>query len=100
MRRRSNINHFEVADACRRTPGVWLPVGEYGSTQSANGVAWYITAAKENRTVKRSAYEPAGSFEARWALTEFGARVEARYVGLSADAAWNDAIAALTEEAA
>lgn len=100
MRRRSNINHFEVADACRRTPGVWLPVGEYGSTQSANGVAWYIKAAKENRTVKRSAYEPAGSFEARWTLTEFGARVEARYVGLSADAAWNDAIAALTEEAA
>lgn len=99
MRRRSNINHFEVADACRRTPGEWLPVGEYGSTQSADGVAWYIETAAAARSA-RSAYEPAGSFEARWTLTEFGAHVEARYVGLTADAAWNDAIAALIGEAA
>ncbi|MFF7147561.1 hypothetical protein ACFZAO_05740 [Streptomyces griseoaurantiacus] len=39
MRRRSNINHFEVADACRRTPGMWLPVGEYGSTHAADAAA-------------------------------------------------------------
>jgi hypothetical protein len=96
VRRRPYIDHFAVAAVCRANPGEWQPVGEYGSSQSANGVAWYIKAAKANRTAHRSAYEPAGAFEARWILTELGARVETRYIGLSADAAWADALASLT----
>ncbi|MFF0790419.1 hypothetical protein [Streptomyces spiralis] len=92
---RRYIKHAEVADALKAQPGVWLPVGEYRTW----GGAW--NAAERIRTAYRApAYEPAGAFEARTALTEMGARVEARYVGQSTttaeDEAWADAIAALT----
>jgi hypothetical protein len=95
MNRRTRINHFTVAAACRANPGVWQPVGEYNSSQSAEGAADYIRNAYVKTSSQRSAYSPAGSFETRQALTEFGARVEARYVGVSDDAAWVDAVAAL-----
>lgn len=94
--RRSNIDHFAVAAVCRANPGEWQPVGEYGSSQSAEGVARYIRTAKTRTAANRSAYEPAGAFEARQELTELGARVETRYISLSADAAWVDALASLT----
>lgn len=93
--RRHKINHFAVAAACRENPGVWQPVGEYNSSQSAEGAGDYIRKAYTKKVSQRSAYSPAGSFESRHVLTEYGARVEARYVGVSADAAWADAIAAL-----
>jgi hypothetical protein len=96
--RTSRVNHFAVAAACQASPGEWLPVGEYNSGQSASGVVWSIRKARSAQ--KRSAYEPAGSFEARTAPTEFGVRVEARYVGVSADAAWADALASVTGGAA
>ena len=100
MMRRDRIDHFAVAAACRENPGVWQPVGEYNSSQSACGAADHIRNALAKRSGHRSAYLPAGSFEARHALTEFGARVEARYVGVSDDAAWSDAVAALIGGAA
>lgn len=100
MNRRTRINHFTVAAACRANPGVWQPVGEYNSSQSAEGAADYIRTAYVKTASQRSAYSPAGSFETRHALTEFGAQVEARYVGVSDDVAWSDAVAALAGGAA
>lgn len=98
--RRDRIDHFAVAAACRAKPGEWQPVGEYNSTQSAYGAMGHICNAIVKRSSQQSAYAPAGSFEARQALTEFGARVEARYVGVSDDAAWADAVGALVGGAA
>ncbi|MFJ9671429.1 hypothetical protein ACIRP5_11645 [Streptomyces sp. NPDC101221] len=95
MRAHTRIDHFAVAAACRANPGEWQPVGEYNSPQSAYGVAAYISTADTKKDRQRSAYEPAGSFEARRTLTEFGVWLEARYVGLSSDAAWADAVAEL-----
>lgn len=95
MIRHGRVNHFAIAALCHAKPGQWQPVGEYNSSQSAEGAIDYIRNATTRRATQRSAYTPAGSFEARHALTEFGARVEARYVGVSADAAWSDAVAAL-----
>lgn len=95
MTRRSHVNHFAVAAACRANPGVWQPVGEYNSSQSAEGAADYIRRAYAKTPAQRSAYSPAGSFETRHALTEFGARVEARYVGVTDDLLWADALTAI-----
>lgn len=90
---RRNVKHAGVAAALKAQPGEWLPVGEYRTW----GGAW--NAAERIRTAYRApAYEPAGAFEARAALSEMGARVEARYVGhrtTAEDEAWADAIAAL-----
>jgi hypothetical protein len=94
VRRRPNIDHKAVADACRNQPGVWQPVAEYNSSQSADGAAGYIRYATTKKAIHISPYAPAGSFEARRTLTEFGARVEARFVG-SSDDAWADALAGL-----
>lgn len=93
--RRHKINHFAVAAACRENPGVWQPVGEYNSSQSAESAGNSIRGAYVKVPTHRSPYTPAGSFESRHTLTEFGARVEARYVGVGADAAWADAVAGL-----
>lgn len=92
--RRRKVDHFAVAAVCRANPGVWQPVGEYNSSQSAEDASDYIRSAKMTASSTRSAYSPAGSFESQHTLTEFGARVEARYVG--DDAAWADAVGALT----
>lgn len=92
--RRRKVDHFAVAAACRANPGVWQPVGEYNSTQSADAGASYIRTAYTKVPAQRSAYSPAGSFETRQTLTEFGAQVETRFVGGSDDA-WADALAAL-----
>jgi|tagenome__1003787_1003787.scaffolds.fasta_scaffold20840903_4 hypothetical protein len=93
MTRRNHINHFAVAAACRANPGEWHPVGEYNSSQSAEGAIDYISNAYAKTSTQRSAYSPAGSFEARHELTEFGAQVEARYVGAGDDLLWADAVA-------
>ncbi len=94
------VDHFAVAAICRANPGEWQDVGEYNSTSSAVGVAGTIRAAYVKAEDRRSAYAPAGAFEARRELTEFGARVEARFVGVADDAAWADAVASLTGGAA
>ena len=81
-------DHFAVAALCRANPGQWQDVGEYNSTQSADGIVKVIRTAyvHTNRPDSESAYAPAGSFEATRVLTEFGARVEARYVGAGGEA--------------
>jgi hypothetical protein len=94
VRRRPNIDHKAVATACRNQPGVWQPVAEYNSSQSADGAAGYIRDATTKHTHHTSPYAPAGAFEARRTLTEYGARVEARFVGDN-DTAWADALAGL-----
>lgn len=93
--RHLRVDHFTVAAECRANPGEWQTVGEYNSTQSAYGAMGHIINAVIKSPSQRSAYSPAGSFEARQELTEFGARVEARYVGVSDDLAWADAVASL-----
>lgn len=93
--KRPQTNHTAIAAACRANPGQWQTVGEYSSTQSAHGAARYIQTAITKNPKYTSPYAPAGAFEARHALTEFGAMVQARYVG-DQDQAWADAIAALT----
>jgi hypothetical protein len=94
---RKLVDHFAVAALCRANPGQWQEVGEYNSSQSADGMVRSICTAyvPASRARATSAYTPAGAFEATSVLTEFGARVEARYVG-SADEAWNDAVNAVT----
>ena len=96
MKRRKLTDHFTVAEVCRANPGQWQEVGEYNSTQSADTIVKAIQSAYVTPTRRtESAYAPAGAFEATRVLTEFGARVEARYVG-SGDEAWAAAVAALT----
>ncbi|MFI9824465.1 hypothetical protein ACIHFC_29035 [Streptomyces sp. NPDC052013] len=93
---RKLVDHVAVAARCRANPGEWQEVGEYNSTHSADRIVQNIRTAyvPPTRSPARSAYAPAGAFEATRVLTEFGARVEARYVG-SNDAAWDDAVTAL-----
>jgi hypothetical protein len=99
VRRRPNIDHKTVAANCRANPGMWQPVAEYNSSQSADGAAGYIRYATTKKTTHVSPYAPAGAFEARRTLTEFGARVEARFVGSSDDAAWAGALSGLAGRA-
>jgi len=82
--KRKQADHAAVAAACRAQPGQWQEVGEYNGRQSADHVTNMIrTAYVDPRANRRnpSPFAPAGAFEARWELTEFGARVEARFVG-------------------
>ena len=95
MSRHARVDHFAVAAVCRANPGEWQLVGEYNSTQSAYGATSHIRRAVITTTSQQSAYSPAGAFEARQELTEFGARVEARFVGVSDDAAQAHAVLAL-----
>lgn len=95
--KRSKIDHFAIAEACRAVPGEWQPVGEYSSTRSAKGALAYIGKAQKSRGMQMSAYYPAGAFEARFELTEMGARVEARYVGSDGLAEVFDVEAGLAE---
>ncbi|MFF9240046.1 hypothetical protein ACF1AL_14600 [Streptomyces sp. NPDC014801] len=95
-RRRPQIDHFSVAAACRTHAGEWQTVGEYNSSQSAQGMVGTIRKAYTRKGKQSSAYVPAGAFEARYELTEFGARVEARFIGSSDDAAWAEALTSLT----
>lgn len=95
--KRKFVDHIAVAARCRANPGEWQEVGEYNGTQSADRVARKIRTAyvPPSGRPPESAYAPAGAFEASRSLTEFGARVVARYVG-SDDDAWSDAVDALT----
>ncbi|MGW2209958.1 hypothetical protein [Streptomyces sp. NPDC001781] len=81
--RRRQIDHRQIAAALRAQPGMWLPVGEYRSSESAKAAARTIRTAYQNPNSGRgsSSYAPAGSFEARTELTEDGTRVVARFVG-------------------
>jgi hypothetical protein len=77
--RRKQVDHAAVAAACRANPGQWQMVGHYGSGESADAIVRAIRGAFQKGA--RSAYAPAGAFEARRELTDNGARVDARYVG-------------------
>jgi len=77
--RRTQANHAAVAATCHANPGQWQMVGHYGSGESADATVRAIRGAFQKGA--RSAYAPAGAFEARRELTDNGARVEARYIG-------------------
>jgi hypothetical protein len=77
-------NHAAMAAKLRARPGEWMLVGEYSSSQSAESTANEIRTAYEKRGP--SPYTPAGAFQTRTRLTEFGATVWACYVGPRGDA--------------
>ncbi|MEV0441860.1 hypothetical protein AB0I84_06115 [Streptomyces spectabilis] len=90
---RVRADHKATARRLRAQPRVWGLVGTYRNARSADTVASSIRHASAPWF---SAYEPAGSFEARTiALVGGVRRVEARCVPLTDDAAWADAVAAL-----
>jgi hypothetical protein len=78
--KRQTILHAIVARDLRQQPGVWMPVGTWPTRGGA---------AATDRRIRcgYQVYRPAGSFEARIAVSEDGFRVDARYVGDRAAAA-------------
>lgn len=79
---RRNVRHHRIAERCRKQPGKWLTVGDYANDQSAYGIAHSIKTG-----MRIPAYMPAGAYEARIEQTDTGARVHARYVGQTTEAA-------------
>lgn len=73
--KRRHVDHQVVAVLLQSKPGVWMEVGEYLATHTADGTAHRIRTG-----YNAPMYRPAGAFEARTKLTEFGTIVEARYV--------------------
>lgn len=86
LAKRPLINHASVAAIARQMPGQWHLVGEYRSSMSAEAAVYEIetggiSSKKANKRRTPSPYAPAGAFEARKQLTEFGCKVHVRYVG-------------------
>jgi hypothetical protein len=80
--KRTRVDHQATADRLRAHPRTWMEVGEYQSTISGDGIVRGIRTGVQRHIGRApSPYAPAGSFEARMELTEFGVRVFARYVG-------------------
>jgi len=80
--KRPHVDHPATAARLRTCAGVWQAVGEYRSTSSSEGIVRYIRSGRQRQSHRSpSPYAPAGAFEARSSLTEFGVLVEARYVG-------------------
>lgn len=77
--KRPMTDHTKTAARLRSHPRMWMPVGEYNSTQSAEGMAHMIRTGQAKQGT--SPYAPAGTFETRVELTEFGAELLAQYVG-------------------
>lgn len=78
-RRSPQADHTAVVEQLRAQRGVWLPVKEYRTRATAEVV---VTAIHTGRWVGKGAspYTP-GDFEARTEMTEFGFRVDARFLG-------------------
>ncbi|MFF8590037.1 hypothetical protein ACF061_01115 [Streptomyces sp. NPDC015220] len=76
--RRRQTDHHAAADRLRAQPGVWLPVGEYSTRASADGTAKTI---RTGQWPNGPSPYTAGHFEPRTEMTEFGVRVDARYLG-------------------
>ncbi|MDL5205075.1 hypothetical protein [Streptomyces sp. ALI-76-A] len=82
LSKRPRVDHVATAARLRAHPHMWLIVGEYRSTVSAEGIARDIRSAFQRHVGRgRSPYRPAGAFESRMELTEYGVQVTARYVG-------------------
>lgn len=80
--KRPQTNHKETAAALQAQPGVWLIVGDYRNSISADSVAkrirhGYPIGAREYGTP----YQPAGAYETRTEPVDDGTRVHARYTG-------------------
>jgi hypothetical protein len=79
--RRDRVDHTATADRLKAHPGMWMPVGTYPSSHSADGTINNIATGSLRGGRGPSKYQPAGAFEARVELTENGFRVVARYTG-------------------
>ena len=78
--KRPRVDHAKTAAELRAAPGTWRSVGEYRSSQSAEHMAYAVRTAW-SKTKDGSPYAPAGSFQAKTRLTEYGAELYIRYVG-------------------
>lgn len=75
-RRFPKAAHALRADDMRRHPHMWIQVGVYNGSQSANSAAYQI------RTGDRlPPYRPAGAFETRTKPLDDGTALYARYIG-------------------
>ncbi|MFF7096354.1 hypothetical protein ACFY9A_28765 [Streptomyces rubradiris] len=80
--KRPRADHKEVAHALRQHPGVWLPVGDYRNSISADDIARRIrTGYPLGNADGSTPYLPAGAYESRTELVDDGTRVHARYIG-------------------
>lgn len=75
----ARVNHQEKAAQMRSVPGVWVEVNTYSVTSTARGFAHRI----EQGVYEGRWYSPAGAFETKTELAEFGTKVFGRYKGES-----------------
>lgn len=75
------VDHQATAVRLREQPNVWLTVGDYRSSITANDLARRI---RNGYPIGASAYgtpyQPTGAYETRTELIEDGTRVHARYL--------------------
>ncbi|MET9012268.1 hypothetical protein ABZX74_15320 [Streptomyces olivaceoviridis] len=82
LAKRPRANHKQTAEALRQQPGVWLVVGDYRNSISADNLARRIRYGYPIGNPDDSTpYHPAGAYETRTELVEDGTRVHARYTG-------------------
>jgi len=70
-----------MAAQLRKHPGVWMPVGTYRSSHSADSTVHNVVTGSLRGDRGPSKYQPAGAFEARTEPTEDEFRVVARFTG-------------------
>jgi hypothetical protein len=82
LSKRPRADHKLTAQALRQRPGVWLVVGDYRNSVSAENLARRIrTGYPIGSPTASTPYEPAGAYESRIEPVEDGTRVHARYIG-------------------
>ncbi|MFF9894917.1 hypothetical protein [Streptomyces longispororuber] len=79
--RRPYVDHAAVAARARQQAGEWQVVGEYRSRVPAEGAAHTTRTARPRRSGTTSPYAPAGAYETKLQLTEYGCLVLVKYVG-------------------
>lgn len=82
LTKRPRVDHKAAARALRAQPGVWLVVGDYRNSVSADNIARRIRAGYPiGHANDGTPYLPARAYESRTELVEDGTRVHARYTG-------------------
>lgn len=82
LSKRPRTDHKLTAQALRQRPGVWLVVGDYRNSISAENLARRIrTGYPISPPTSETPYQPAGAYEVRTEPVEDGTRVHARYTG-------------------
>jgi hypothetical protein len=80
LSKRPRTNHAETAQALRSQPGVWLVVGDYRNSISADSLAKRIRSGYPiGSPAAGTPYQPVGAYETRTEPVDDGTRVHARY---------------------